>query len=513
MQRKDIQQILIKAAVCYLIPVFVGFLVLQIASLSQIYVIFDTVADWVKLRAPENVAELFRAYGRFLLANLELVAVVLLLFPASRLIGAILGLLVSAAIISIQLFTPLGIRMVIDQQGGSDGGVVFVLVCGALLACMLIIGLSLTGENVRTPTMSRPAPRRASAHHKTPAADNVAPAPEFPAGEIPFASEATTEVYENFYQMLFGLNRHVRGEIVGDHQRVLERAQARISSLPNQRQYFPRRPMIIPKLIRAVNNEDSSKRELVEVIGQDPVLAGELLKVANSPFYRISGEPVESIGRAIILLGMDGLKALTSTLVMQPLVRVHTNYFPGFSANIWLQAVSSAEAAQVYARKTLGCDSFSAHLLGLISSIGYIVIFQMTTDIYKEFSGIRPNEAVFKYLCDHYGDSVSAAVVEEWGLSEEFAEILRTFQNGKPVNSMSTLARSLYYGRLCGTLHMLYEAKIYNLEQVESVTEQQRLQPEVRKAIWQSLESDETGMSDIWGNSDSGQPGRLETGV
>jgi len=295
------------------------------------------------------------------------------------------------------------------------------------------------------------------------------------------------------------VTRELRDVIEGDHHRALLEAQKHIETLPSENKYFPRQPMIIPKLIRAVNSEDSTKERLVKVISQDPVIAGELLRAANSPYYRLCEGTIDSIGRAILVLGIDGLRALTSTLVLQPVAQTDKTYFPGFTKRVWLQSVLAANAAQTYARKTRSCDSFTAHLLGLLSSIGHIVIFQMLLDVYKSYSGAHPKIEVLNQLQRGHADNVSAAVIESWNLSDEFVDTLKAYQLQGDVNDLSPLGRALYYGCLCASLHTLYEKGRYNKEQAHDVLSQQGLHEEVFDAMWKVLNEGEESLSGVWG--------------
>lgn len=45
-------------------------------------------------------------------------------------------------------------------------------------------------------------------------------------------------------------------------------------------------------------------------------MAGNGLRYANSPYYRVTKQPIDSIGGAVALLGMDGLRSLIATSVM-----------------------------------------------------------------------------------------------------------------------------------------------------------------------------------------------------
>jgi HD-like signal output (HDOD) protein len=401
-----------------------------------------------------------------------------------------LGLVIISATLLAHLFTSVGISFFIDFSSYRVSGLSFALSIGAWFALLALLCLpkkAAVSQKARTPVKIE---------------EQSAPAPEITAIEelvaldrdIPFETSATLKVDDTFNQIIFDLKRNFQDLISGQHKDVLAKANELIPILHTKPKYLPRRPMIIPKLLRAVNNEDSTKKDLVDVIGQDPVLTGELLRVANSPFFRISEEPVDSIGRAIVILGIDGLKSLASTLVMMPIIQVKISYFPEFSKNIWMEAVKAALAAQAYARKTRSCDSFTAHLLGLLGSIGHIIIFKMLLDVYKDFSGLHPEIDVLCLLRRKHADGVTASVVKEWGMSDGFVGILVDHQNKIPVNDMQPLGRALYYGHLCAILHMNHEAGKYTEEQVRAVVQEQGLHPDVFDAMWKVLCSDEASL-------------------
>ena len=174
-------------------------------------------------------------------------------------------------------------------------------------------------------------------------------------------------------------------------------------------------------------------------------------------------------------------------------------YFPGFTQQVWLQSVLAANAAQAYARKTRSCDSFTAHLLGLLSSIGHIVIFQMLLDVYKHYPGVHPKIEVLNQLQRGNADNVSAAVIESWNLSDEFVDTLKAYQLQGDVNDLSSLGRALYYGRLCASLYILHEKGRYTKEQVYDVLQQQGLHEEVFEAMWKVLTEGEGSLSEVWG--------------
>ena len=106
---------------------------------------------------------------------------------------------------------------------------------------------------------------------------------------------------------------------------------AALKNIVDKPNYAPRRPMQLPKLMQAINDETClAQRALSQIIAGDPALAGNLLRLANSPFYRHSPEPIESLDRAVAMLGTEGLRSMIAAALMQPVFRISGGSFAHF---------------------------------------------------------------------------------------------------------------------------------------------------------------------------------------
>ena len=76
-----------------------------------------------------------------------------------------------------------------------------------------------------------------------------------------------------------------------------------LQTVASDPKHAPRRPLLLPELVRAVNDSDTTRRELAQIIVRDPALVGSLLKLANSPSTGRGSQPVESFERALAVLG------------------------------------------------------------------------------------------------------------------------------------------------------------------------------------------------------------------
>lgn len=304
--------------------------------------------------------------------------------------------------------------------------------------------------------------------------------------DVPFRDERTDEMDLGLYRLALGVPDFEQS-VGKEHDPVRKLVKKSMRKAISQRQYFPRRPLVIPKLLRAIKSEESSKRELVDIIMQDPMLTGDVLRLANSSFYRISTTSVDTIGRAVVLLGLEGLRSVVSISVMQPVFQVPKGYFDSFSETIWDQALKSAVAAQIYARQTRSCDSFTAHLLGLLVSIGHIVIFRLTVHCYMQVPDVMPRAEVFKNLLFEYGDRVSKLVAEDWELADHIVVALNEYIDQSHVNEMSPLSRALYYGRRCATSAVLFERGVISEDDAKSMLLDKGLDERIFKSIWNGL--------------------------
>ena len=138
----------------------------------------------------------------------------------------------------------------------------------------------------------------------------------------------------------------------------------------------PRRPQLLPQLIQTVNDDAASARVMAAIIGQDPVLTGNLLRIANSPAYKVHERPVESLQRAVTLVGTEGVRQIISAVLVQPVMQVQCEVFPQFSAIIWEHALLASRAAADHARTVTFGDAFAAQWLGLVQGLGASLVMR-----------------------------------------------------------------------------------------------------------------------------------------
>jgi HD-like signal output (HDOD) protein len=256
------------------------------------------------------------------------------------------------------------------------------------------------------------------------------------------------------------------GRAQPEHEHIVAAALEAMGDAAAQRRYFPRRPNLLPQLMRAIADEDVSRRELAAIIARDPSLVGSLLKMANSAFYRVSSRPVETIERAIVILGSDGLRSLMAAALMQPIFKVSSaGGFQRFPEIVWEHALRSAHAAIPHAALVERADPFAAELLCLVSGLAEIVLFRAAMDQCTSTSAqAQPDPLVLASLLDAHAATLAWRIGADWELSELMLAALE--EQMVASDPTTPLGRSLRFGRCAGALGVLHTNSLIDDETV-----------------------------------------------
>ena len=291
-----------------------------------------------------------------------------------------------------------------------------------------------------------------------------------------YATETTEAVAAECYKLAFGVARFDY-QITGDHAAVLERVDEAAHDAVHHHEYFPRRPMLLPKLLQTLNDSESTRQSLVRLILEDPALAGSVLQRANSAYYRNSREPVDSLERAVVVLGAHGLRSLVATAILQPVFQLPKGYFDSFATITWEQAHRSAMAAEACANASGEADPLAAQLLGLLAALARIVLFRLTMERYRERPNLLPRAEVFIEAMRTHAAPLAGLVAASWELSDASIGALEQQAHRTPPLDMSPLARAVYFGNLGGALAMLEARGAYSAEGAQAMLITQGLTP------------------------------------
>jgi HD-like signal output (HDOD) protein len=230
-------------------------------------------------------------------------------------------------------------------------------------------------------------------------------------------------------------------------QDILDKVRALAANPVEAAGLVPRVPEVIPKLLSSLGDDDVSTTDLSRLVMQDPVLVAEVIREANSAYYRPMTK-IDTVEAAIKLLGQNGLRMVLARVAFRPVVNMESD---GFARRVapraWDQSERCALAASLVA-PGLPAGAFEAYLAGLIQNVGLIVAFRLCPD------RAVPGSAEFSSQLLALGRQLSAGIARHWEFPAEVTQAIE--QAGAP--DASNLARALAQGDRIAKLRLLIDA-------------------------------------------------------
>lgn len=182
--------------------------------------------------------------------------------------------------------------------------------------------------------------------------------------------------------------------------------------------HLPSFPDTVVRTRQALDDPDCDAVKLARIIGSDPVLAAQTVRMANSAAYNPSGERVSDLPRAISRLGHNTIRNTALALAVRQLAQSDgVRELRAPLGVLWEHSVQVAALSHVVARKLTRLNPDEAMLAGLVHDIGKFYILRRTV----EFPALFCDEITRDELMRDWHTGVGRAIIEEWQLSEQTA--------------------------------------------------------------------------------------------
>jgi len=146
-------------------------------------------------------------------------------------------------------------------------------------------------------------------------------------------------------------------------------------------------PEVFMRIREVLSDPGSTVEEAAAVISKDPSLTAKLLKLVNSAFYartlRVSGGlppgPVDTLSRAVMLLGLNQLSTLAMGVSVMPLFKD----IPAGCIDMrqfWRHSIGVGLVAKLLAVRLSDPSPERFFVAGLLHDIGRLVLFKQTPE-------------------------------------------------------------------------------------------------------------------------------------
>jgi HD-like signal output (HDOD) protein len=231
---------------------------------------------------------------------------------------------------------------------------------------------------------------------------------------------------------------------------ILDQVQALAGRPGDAAELVPRVPEVIPQVLRSLREEDVSTSELSRQLAQDVVLAAEVIREANSAYYRPM-TTVKTVEAAIMMLGQNGLRMLLARIGFRPVIKMQSDGFSRRVApQIWSQSEKCALAASLVA-PGLSAGVFESYLAGLMQNVGLMVAFRLSDRVCQ--GGNVPGTSDFGVKLLACSRQLSAAIARHWEFPQDVVDAIAQ----APGPGDSGIARALGQGDRIAKLRLLLD--------------------------------------------------------
>ena len=211
---------------------------------------------------------------------------------------------------------------------------------------------------------------------------------------------------------------------------------------------LPPRAAAAAKVLRLVDDPDTSAQDVARAMGTDPVFAARVLRVANSSYYGLSGR-VSTLPFAVSVVGFQTVRSLAVVAA------AGLDDPAGAPEGFWRVAALSATAAELVAPLVFA-DPGDSFAVGLLHTIGAALLHQHQSLPALCLPEQGPIEDLLRVERERYGvahDHLGGRVLSAWQFPEHLCQLIAEHHE-QLLPGATPLARALHAARLL-TDHLL----------------------------------------------------------
>jgi HD-GYP domain-containing protein (c-di-GMP phosphodiesterase class II) len=182
----------------------------------------------------------------------------------------------------------------------------------------------------------------------------------------------------------------------------------------------PAMPQVVFALRKVIKRQDSSVKDLADVLEKDPVISLRLISVAKSPVYKGYGE-VGSVQAAIPRLGFKETLSLVVAISNKSLYEAKHPQYRVLLDKMWVHTLATAYAAKLIGQSLLLDDPENLFLMGLTHDVGKVILLRAFAEIPQ---GTNLSYDLIVTAIQEAHQPLGVMLVKRWGFGDEFARVI-----------------------------------------------------------------------------------------
>jgi putative nucleotidyltransferase with HDIG domain len=240
---------------------------------------------------------------------------------------------------------------------------------------------------------------------------------------------------------------------------IAERIQAEVlSRMEADDLVLPTMPLVVSKCLGLLDDPDLSLREVAQVIETDPLIAAQIVRLANVA-SRAPTSPIRSISDCVTRLGVSELQLFLIESAARRMFESADKHIAQICRGVWGHSLAVAILTRDLVREARNARADEGYLAGLLHDIGKPVVASLLLDAERRLHGTRTKTwimpAAWLRIISASHRRVGVALAGKWNLPQSVRNSIRDAGQFDPVETHS-LANAVRLANAISKLEGVY---------------------------------------------------------
>ena len=184
----------------------------------------------------------------------------------------------------------------------------------------------------------------------------------------------------------------------------------------------------INAILGAMRGEDEREFSMTQTVLTDPVLTQKVLRLANSGMYAAFGQRVNTVSKAVMVLGTEAIGHLA--LGLKLVEELHKSTPDSALAHVEMEkAVLAGMVAQQVAGSVASCDTEEAVVCSILHTLGRMMVTFYLPERWEQLQqlvGVGQEDGAAPALLGLSLEEIGRATADHWGLPKNLVAGMRT---------------------------------------------------------------------------------------
>lgn len=176
---------------------------------------------------------------------------------------------------------------------------------------------------------------------------------------------------------------------------------------------MPPLPQVVERVLGKLRDSKCSLAKIADMIAEDQVVAGSVLRMANSPLYRGLNK-ITALRPAVTRVGSRALRTLMMHESVRSTMFAGAGSYTEYAKLVWKCSFAGACIMRELSRFT-SIDIEDAFLIGLLHDIGNVIVLRIAHG-QRKLSHYELDIDTFDYLCSESHQEFGELVADAWKL-------------------------------------------------------------------------------------------------